>query len=164
MNADWETRNDEIWAAIDDHEPEAFRKLVDEHAAELGANHPVALFERACAWDSTGHSDKAVPLYDKALALGLDGVRRRRVVIQMASSIRNLGRPEETLRLLAEERDRTSDELDDAVVVMTAFALADLGREREGLSMLATAMAAHLPRYQRSTRNYARLLVEPSSS
>ncbi|GIG71050.1 tetratricopeptide repeat protein [Phytomonospora endophytica] len=164
MNTAWETRNDEIWASIDDHEPADFRALVGEHAAELGDDHPIALFERACAWDSTGHSDKAVPLYDRALALGLDGVRRRRVVIQMASSIRNLGRPEETLRLLTEERERTTDELDDAVAVMTAFALADLGREREGLAMVASAMAAHLPRYQRSTRNYARLLIEPSSS
>ncbi|MEV0647988.1 tetratricopeptide repeat protein [Phytomonospora sp. NPDC050363] len=164
VTPEWETRNDELWAAIDDHDPADFRRLIADHAAVLGDDHPVSLFERACAWDSTGHSDKAVPLYDRALALGLEGVRRRRVVIQMASSIRNLGRPAETLALLTEERMRTSDELDDAVVVMSALALADLGREREGLSMVVTAMAAHLPRYQRSTRNYARLLVEPETA
>ena len=47
-----------------------------------------------------GHSDRAVPLYERALAIGLTGENRRRSVIQMASSIRNLGRPEESVALL----------------------------------------------------------------
>jgi len=42
-----------------------------------------------------------------------------------------------------------------------APALVDTGREREALSHALGALAPHLPRYQRSLANYARLLVDP---
>jgi hypothetical protein len=42
-----------------------------------------------------------------------------------------------------------------------ALALADVGREREAVSVAVAALAPHLPRYQRSMANYARLLVSP---
>jgi hypothetical protein len=101
-----------------------------------------------------------VPLYREALALGLSGERRRRAVIQLASSLRNLGRADESVALLQAELDRGSDHLDDAVRGFLALALADSGRAREGLSLALGALAAHLPRYQRSLANYARLLPE----
>jgi hypothetical protein len=41
------------------------------------------------------------------------------------------------------------------------LALADTGREREAVSAALAALAPHLPRYQISVANYARLLVEP---
>lgn len=43
---------------------------------------------------------------------------------------------------------------------MLALALTDVGRAREGVSLVVGAMAPHLPRYQRSMANYARLLIE----
>lgn len=156
----WEKRNDELWASIDQHEPERFRELIDEHAATLPPGGGVAAFERACAFDSTGHSDRAVPLYREALEQGLTGIRRRRAVIQLASSLRNVGQAQESLRLLTVERDAASDELDDALRCVMALTLTTLGREREAVSILVTALADHLPRYQRSMRNYARALVE----
>ncbi|WP_433537810.1 tetratricopeptide repeat protein [Micromonospora sp. CA-249363] len=163
-NADWEQRSACLWAAFnaapDGSDEEEFRTRVGVLADELGPDHPVAAFERACAWDSTGHSDKAVPLYRRALELGLDGIRRRRAVIQMSSSLRNIGQAEESVRLLTEERERGSDELDDAVSATLALALTSIGREREAVSVAVGALARHLPRYQRSMANYARLLVE----
>jgi hypothetical protein len=51
--------------------------------------------------------------------------------------------------------------LDDAVRATLALCLSSLGRDREGLSLALGALAPHLPRYQRSMANYARLLVEP---
>jgi hypothetical protein len=119
----------------------------------------VAAFERASAQDSTGHSDLAVPLYQEALARHLDGIRRRRAVIQLASSLRNLGRAQESVELLTAERVPGSDGLDDAVDAFLALALADTGREREAASIALAALAPHLPRYQRSVANYARLLT-----
>ncbi|MFI6261502.1 tetratricopeptide repeat protein [Micromonospora sp. NPDC051006] len=163
-NRDWEQRSADLWAAFnaapDDWDEERFRERVGALADELGPDHPVAAFERACAWDSTGHSDRAVPLYRKALELGIDGIRRRRSVIQMSSSLRNVGQAEESVRLLTEERERGSDELDDAVCATLALALTSVGREREAVSIAVGALARHLPRYQRSMANYARLLVE----
>jgi hypothetical protein len=157
---DWEQRVADVWARLDDTEPDAFRQAVDALAGELPDGDPAAAFERACAFDSTGHSDRAVPLYRQALAGGVSGIRRRRAVIQLASSLRNVGQAEESVALLRAERDQPSDELDDAVAAVLALALADTGREREGVSVAVAALAPHLPRYQRSMANYARLLVE----
>jgi hypothetical protein len=159
-SADWEERIAKLWAAIDDHGPEEFVARIDELASELPTGNAVALFERACSLDSTGHSDLAVPLYEQALKVGLAGVRRRRAVIQMASSLRNLGRPSESVALLTQERDAGSDDLDDAVSAVLALALVDVGREREAVSLALTALSRHLVRYQRSMANYARLILE----
>ncbi|MDJ0343545.1 tetratricopeptide repeat protein [Streptomyces sp. H10-C2] len=162
VSAEWEQRSLDLWASIEDHSEEDFLARVEKLNAELPAGHPVAVFERAASLDSTGHSDLAVPLYRQALDLGISGERRRRAVIQLSSSLRNLGRAPESAALLTAERDAGSDHLDDAVSVFLALALADAGREREALSIALMALARHLPRYQRSAANYARLLVEPA--
>ena len=137
----WERRNAAVWARLDDLAADDFLAVIDALCAELAAGDPVAAFERGAARDSTGHPDQAVSLYREALSGGLTGLRRRRASIQLASSLRNLGALDESLALLRAELDAPSDELDDAVAGFLALALA--------------ALAAHLPRYQRSLANYA---------
>lgn len=159
-DAEWESRLAEAWARLDELDEVEFLALIDKLAGELPEGSAVAAFERACSFDSTGHSDRAVPLYRRALDTGLTGERRRRAVIQLASSIRNLGRPQESVDLLTAELAAGSDHLDDAVKAVLALALTDVGREREAVSLAVSALAPHLPRYQRSMANYARLLVE----
>jgi tetratricopeptide (TPR) repeat protein len=150
-----------IFAAIDGYEEQDFIAEIDALAAELPAEDPDGLFHRACARDSWGHSDQAIPLYREALDLGgPTGENRRRAVIQMASSLRNTGQAEAALKLLLAERDNGSDHLDDALACTTALCLASLGRDREGLSMVITALARHLPRYNRSMANYAKALLD----
>jgi tetratricopeptide (TPR) repeat protein len=133
---------------------------MDALTSELGPDDGVGPFERGGARDSTGQSDQAVPLYREALDRGLPGERRRRAVIQLASSLRNLGRADESVALLQAEAARGSDHLDDAVRGFLALALADTGREREALRLALGALAPHLPRYRRSLANYADALVE----
>ncbi|MEV5796523.1 tetratricopeptide repeat protein [Streptomyces collinus] len=168
VNQDWEDRVTAAWATFDDYPEERaheFRAVIDELAAELPDGSPLAPFERACAWDSTGHSDRAVPLYREALAGGLSeisGYKGRRAKIQLSSSLRNIGEAEQGVKLLTPELDAPSDELDDAVRACLALCLSSLGRDREGLSLVIGALAPHLPRYQRSMANYARALVEPA--
>ncbi|MFJ3668279.1 tetratricopeptide repeat protein [Streptomyces sp. NPDC090106] len=164
VNEDWEQRVTAAWATFDDYaEDDAadFRAVIDALVAELPDGSPLGPFEQACAWDSTGHSDRAVPLYREALARGLSGYKGRRARIQLSSSLRNTGHPEEGVKLLTPELDGPSDELDDAVRATLALCLSGLGRDREGLSLVLGALAPHLPRYQRSMANYARALVEP---
>lgn len=144
---------------MDQRSEAEFLALIDELAAQLPTESGVGLFERASAFDSTGHEDRAVPLYQEALDRGLTGERRRRAVIQLASSLRNLGRPEDSVALLSAELDAGSDHLDDAVRAFLSLALVDVGREREAVSVALAALAPHLPRYQRSLANYARLLL-----
>ncbi|QHA09588.1 tetratricopeptide repeat protein [Streptomyces broussonetiae] len=167
VNENWEDRVAAAWATFDDYPEERaheFRALIDALVAELPDGSPLGPFEQACAWDSTGHSDKAVPLYREALARGLSEASRykgRRAKIQLSSSLRNTGEPEEGVKLLTPELDAASDELDDAVRACLALCLSSTGRDREGLSLVLGALAPHLPRYQRSMANYARLLVDP---
>ncbi|MBB5872759.1 tetratricopeptide (TPR) repeat protein [Allocatelliglobosispora scoriae] len=163
IDSAYEQRSAGLWATLDDHDEESFLAAIEDLVTELPAGSPLAAFERGCAQDSHGHSDRAVPLYRQALAGGLDPYRRRRATIQMSSSLRNIGALDEATELLTAELARPADELSDAVVCTLALCLADAGREREALSMALQALAAHLPRYQRSMTNYARGLVETVS-
>lgn len=153
------------WASFDDYPQERaaeFRAVIDALVDELPEGSPLGLFEQACSWDSTGHSDRAAPLYREALARGLSdvsGYRGRRAKIQLSSSLRNIGRAQEGVELLTPELNAPSDELDDAVRATLALCLSSLGRDREGLSLVLGALAPHLPRYQRSMAAYARALV-----
>jgi tetratricopeptide (TPR) repeat protein len=152
---DWEERVAALWAELDEHDPDDFLAKLEALAAARSPEDPLAQFELACGNDSTGHPDRAIPLYRSALAAGLDPYRRRRATIQLASSLRNLGHPQESIELLRPELEAPSDELDDAVVAVLALALADCGGEREAVGLAVGALARHLPRYNRSMAAYA---------
>ncbi|MEV0402422.1 tetratricopeptide repeat protein [Actinoallomurus sp. NPDC050550] len=162
LHADVNRRAAALFAVVDDYEEEdAFFAEIDALAAQLPVGDADGLFHRACARDTWGHSDLAVPLYREALERGgLTGENRRRAVIQMASSLRNIGEAQTALAMLEAERAHGSDHLDDALACVTALCLAALGREREGLSLTLVALAKHLPRYNRSMANYGRALLE----
>ncbi len=158
-DAEWERRLDLLWASLDDRDADEFVAAMGELVGELPPHDAIGLFEQASAFDSTGHPDLAVARYRQALERGLSGQRRRRAVIQLASSLRNLGHAEESVALLTAELDAGSDDLDDAVRAFLALALTSVGRDREAVSLALTALAAHLPRYNRSLAAYARELT-----
>jgi hypothetical protein len=160
MTSEWEKRLADLWASLDDHGEDDFVQRMDALVAELPADSAVGLYERASAFDSTGHSDLAIPLYRRALEVGLGDDRRRQAVIQLASSLRNVGQASESVALLSAERDRGSDELDDALDAFLALALTSDGREREAVSIALLAVARHMTRYRRSLENYARELAD----
>ncbi|UXN64827.1 tetratricopeptide repeat protein [Phyllobacterium sp. A18/5-2] len=107
-----------------------------------------------------GREQQAAPLYRQALAAGLAGQLRRRATIQLASTLRNLGQADESIALLTAEQQAGSDELDDAVTAFLALSLVDTGREREAVALALTALARHLPRYNRSLAGYAGALIQ----
>jgi len=162
-DGDWEQRVAALWAGIDGLDEADFHARMDRLAAERPAGDPLALYQRASAQDSTGHSDRAVPLYRLALQSGLGGGYRRQAVIQLASSLRNLGEAAESVALLTAERERGSDELDDALAGFLALALVDCGREREAVALALTALSGHMTRYRRSLANYAREIGEAAA-
>jgi hypothetical protein len=98
-NSAWEARVAQLWAAIDAYDADTFIARIDALVAELPPGSGAGLYERASAQDSFGHPDRAVPLYRAALDAGLAGTTRRSAIIQMASSLRNLGRPQEAADL-----------------------------------------------------------------
>jgi hypothetical protein len=159
VGADWDARCQSLWQELDRLDGDTFVARMRALVGELAPGHAIGCFELGCAQDSTGHPDLAVPLYRDALAGGITGIRRRRAVIQMSSSLRNLGHVQEAVDLLTRELEAGSDELDGAVRGFLALALADQGQERLALSHALQALARLLPRYNRSLANYARDLV-----
>jgi tetratricopeptide (TPR) repeat protein len=158
----WERRIAELWASLDDREPAEFLTEMRALVGTTPLDHPAALFELASAHDSLGQEREAEPLYRAALeGGGLDSYRRRRAVIQLASTLRNLGKAGEAEELLRVERGEPPDELDDAVAAFLALALADAGKPREALSVALAALAPHLTRYNRSLAAYALALTAP---
>lgn len=156
---DWEQRLALHWADFDQMDASAFVERLDTLAAELPQGDPVGLFEQASAQDSLGHEASAEPLYRQALAGGLFGIRRRRATIQLASTLRNLGKVDESIALLEAEHSMPPDELDDAVVAFLALSLVDAGRAREAAGLALGRLARHLPRYNGSLKRYADALL-----
>jgi tetratricopeptide (TPR) repeat protein len=153
--AAWERRLDRLWASIGERPEDEFLAAMDVLVAERPPDDPIGLFEHASAFDSTGHPDRAVKRYRQALERGLLAGRRRRAVIQLASTLRNLGQADESVALLTSELEAESDELDDAVRAFLALSLTSVGREHEAVSVALTALAPHLARYNRSLAAYA---------
>lgn len=164
ITPDWERRIAELWTAFDDLEPADFLAKVEALTGELPPGDAVAEYELASAHDSIGNEAEAAVHYRRAFEAGLDGTRRREATIQYASTLRNLGRAEESVALLTAERDARSDGLDDAVTAFLALALTDLGREREAAALALGALSRHLPQYNRSLANYAKALMKDASS
>lgn len=155
----WEERIAAIWA--DDTLTDGERiDRIDDLARELPDGDAVALFERAGARDSAGAETEAEPLYRRALEAGLDDEHRTRAVIQLASTLRNLGRTDEALGMLRAEYDRgPGAPLHDAAAAFYALALVSDGDAVAAASVALTALAPHLPRYNRSVTGYAAELL-----
>lgn len=100
-------------------------------------------------------------LYRRALALGLDEEHRPQCVIQMASSLRNLGEYDDALAVIRAEEELSADgPYRDAIACVNALILASAGRPAQGLSVALLALVPHLPRYHRSMTAYAREIAD----
>lgn len=153
----WEERIEAVWtAASGELVGDEVIALIDAIAAERGADDARAEFERAGARDSAGREAEAVELYRRALELGLDDQHRPQAVIQLASSLRNIGEFDQALALLEEEeRTHPYSPYHEAVAVVKALVLASSGAPARGLSVALLALIPHLPRYHRSMTAYA---------
>ena len=83
-------------------------------AARLHAAHPGdarIAYEYAGAHDSAGDEAAAVPLYEEALAAGLREPHRHRAQVQLASSLRNVGRVEEAVAVIDDVAARHPESL-----------------------------------------------------
>ena len=151
---DWQDRVDAVWAAAEAIGDDEVVRRIDGLAAERPARDPVACFERAGARDAAGREAEAEVLYREALAFGLAGSTRVQACIQLASTIRNRGRPREAIELL-DLIEPDAGELGDAVVAFRALALVDAGDARRAASEALAALAPHLVRYRVSLSAYA---------
>lgn len=158
MHKTWNERVDAFWDSADDGAPEealaAMRALVEERASD----DPEAIYEWASVHDFLDREDEAVALYRTSLELGLDGARRPQALVQLASTLRNVGRPAEALEILdAMEED---DIVGSAKEAFKALILFDLGEKAAALRTALDALAPTLPLYKRSVTNYAAALTD----
>ncbi|WP_427134343.1 tetratricopeptide repeat protein [Pseudarthrobacter sp. S9] len=159
MIDEWEHRIAAFWTAFESSPTggDPIIDVLDELALASPATDGRAHFERACIRDSTGRTAEAVSFYEAGLAAGLDPARQTRTYVQMASSLRALGHNDEALKVLSHADPYA---LGGAASAVRALALRDAGRHDEALRVALEALIPHLPRYQRSIANYARLLTE----
>ncbi|MFS0794017.1 tetratricopeptide repeat protein [Microbacterium sp. 1P10AE] len=157
---DWQDRIDGVWSDDTLSEAEVVERI-DALATERPEDDPVALFERAGARDSAGLEAEAEVLYRRALDRGLDEERRTRATIQLASTIRNLGKIDEALALLRAEYERQPrGPLHDAAAAFYALALVSAGEAERAASIALETLAPHLPLYTRSVTGYAREIAD----
>jgi tetratricopeptide (TPR) repeat protein len=112
----------------------------------------VDLYEQGGEHDSAGREEQAIPLYEQALAAGLAGELRARCLLQLGSSLRNVGRVDEAVTLLENAR-REFPEFR-PLRAFLALALHSAGRDRDALRELLETIADE-GEYQRSLRAYA---------
>lgn len=150
---DWAARVEAFWRLADDTDPEAALDAMRALIALRPADDPAALYEWASVHDFLGREAEAVPLYRAALARGLDAGHRSQAVIQLASSLRNIGENDEAIALL--EGVPESDPLHASARAFLALALHDAGRPSEALQVALETLAPQLPAYRRSILDYA---------
>lgn len=157
--ADWEARVAALWAddSIDDQQRiERMRELA------AAAPHPaLGAFELGGANDSGGHEAEADVHYAAATAAGLadvDPARAAQMVVQHASTLRNLDRVDEAIAMLRDAPEHPSTGA--APKVFLALALHSAGRHDEALRVAIEAVEPTLPRYHRSVRAYAAALTD----
>jgi len=144
---DWEARTAAVWKIADTLTPQELVRTIDALADERPTDDPFALFERGCARDTAGFEAGAEPLYRAALA----------------STLRHLGRLEESERLLLVQLERCESEgrgaaLHDEVRAVLAFTWIAQGRTLEAAALALETLAPHLSRYNRSLAANARAL------
>jgi hypothetical protein len=167
--SDWQGRVAATWKIADSLTPQELVRTIDTLCSERPADDPNAQFERACARDTAGIEDEAEPLYRAALASGaLDPYRHARASIQLGSTLKHLGRLDESEQLLLAQLERCRAEgpgaaLHDEVRAVLAFTWIAQGRTLEAAALALETLAPHLTRYQRSMAANARALSRSAS-
>ena len=153
---EWQQRVSAVWAAAEGMADLDVVAAIDALVAEREPDDAAGLFEAASARDYAGLESEAEPLYRQAIAGGLDAATLPRAVIQLASTLRNLGQVDESIELLEEHlAEHHADEWTGPGAAFLALALVSRGDERDAASVALAALADYLPMYSASVRGYA---------
>lgn len=135
-------RLDQIFAARDraDMQPtiDALTPIAAAHP-----HHPRVLYETGGAYDTAGQEAEAAGWYQRALDSGLAGDTLRRCYLQYGSTLRNLGRIEESLALFARGREQFPES--PSLPVFEALTLRAAGQGNAAIASLLRLIATHLP-------------------
>ena len=152
---------DRIFAARDRNDMgptiSALLPILEQHPDE-----PRVLYEVGGAYDTAGAEATALGFYERAMTAGLDGDLRRRCYLQHGSTLRNLGRLDESASVFAQARAEFPDSV--ALSAFEALTLHAAGQANTALGRLLELLADHvqaeeLDRYKPAMRGNAEYLV-----
>jgi len=131
--------------------------------AATRSDDAVVQYQTAWVHDVLGLESGAIPFYERALELGLEGEDRLGALVGLGSSYRNLGRHDDAERTLRAGREEFGH--GGAFDAFLAMVLHDLGRHAEAMELLLTALTsttadASIQRYRRAIEFYAGRLDE----
>ncbi|MGB3771414.1 MAG: tetratricopeptide repeat protein [Rhodococcus sp. (in: high G+C Gram-positive bacteria)] len=140
-----------------------------EYFTDLLAAHPgnaAVLYELAGSYDTAGEEATAESLYLRAFDAGLSGERRRRALLQYGSTLRNLGRNQDSLAVF--EKARTEFPDSDSLRVFHAMSLHAAGSVSTALAECLLLIADRLgtdeiARYYAAIRGNAEYLASLES-
>ncbi|USV57029.1 tetratricopeptide repeat protein [Aeromonas encheleia] len=120
--------------------------------------HAELHYEVACLHDTLGRETQAIPLYQKAIALGLSEASLRGAWLGLGSSYRSTGQYTEALAAFEQGLARFPDAAE--FRVFRAMACYNLGHHKEGMESLLAVLAAtttdpDLTPYRRAIALYA---------
>lgn len=115
----------------------ALLEILQQHPKD-----PRVLYEVGGAYDTAGEEATAADLYERAMAAGLDGDVRRRCCLQYGSTLRNLGRLDESAAIFTRARQEFPDSI--ALVAFEALTLHASGRVEIAVGNLLKVIADHV--------------------
>ena len=108
--------------------------------------------EQAFAYDREGHEAEAIPHYERAIAAGLPDELLAKAMLGLGSSLRNVGRAGEAVRVLEDAVRRFPDH--QGLPVFLAFSEWTAGRRAEAFALLAERLGDGSG-YERAIGEYA---------
>jgi tetratricopeptide (TPR) repeat protein len=108
----------------------------------------------ACDHDRDGREAQAIPSYQQAIALGLSDDERKRALLGLGSSLRNVGRSADAVRVLTSAVSEYPD--DAALAAFLGLALYSSGDARAAVVALLDVTIRHAPigQYARALKLY----------
>ena len=161
MKSKWEERVADFWKTVDDGKAAEMLAKMKSLVSELEPNDPDGLFEWASIHDFLGLEADAIPIYERALESGLTGLKSQKAVIQLASSLRNIGKASEAVVLL--ETNSFDDEMAVAAKAFLALAYLDSGNPEKALGLALGEFYPAEAIYGRSIKFYTEELGKRTS-
>ena len=161
IKTDWEVRVADFWKSADSRKTADLLAKMKSLVDELEPDDPDGLFEWASIHDFLGLEADAIPIYERALESGLTGLKSQKAVIQLASSLRNIGKAKAAVVLL--ETNSFDDEMAVAAKGFLALAYLDSGNPDKALSLVLGEFYPAEAIYGRSIKFYTEELGKRTS-
>ena len=158
----WDQRIEEFWNSARGKTPKQLRTELAGLVQGRDPQDPRVLFEIASLHDYLGEEEQAVGPYRAALDAGLDAPQHDEALLQLASTLRNLGQCTQSIELLR-QIPSGSPIFTDAQAFL-ALALHDADQPTEALQLALSAIVRHASLYSRAINGYAAELGAPAGS